>query len=462
VNNAFLSLTGFTKKEALENSSIGLQVWSNIEDRNEMVADLQARRPVINREYLFKTKNGEQLMGLFSAHMMFINSKPCILSSIANINDLKQAERKILEFKERDEAILESIGDAVIAVDTDGKIVLFNHVAVKLTGVSREKAIDKPYSVSVSFVKESDGKPSNDFIHEAISQDKPTKMVNHTLVVRKDNYTTPVATSAAPVKNAAGEIIGCVVVFRDVTQEREIDKAKTEFVSLASHQLRTPITTLRWLSELLASGANGSLNKKQQEYADEIHNASKRMIALVNAILNASRLELGTFVVEPQLVEIKKIAKSYIHELMPQIKKKKIIFKEKYGADIPAIVTDQKLIGIILNNLLTNAIKYTPIGGKIDFTILKKGTDIVLTVADTGVGIPEAQQKKIFTKMFRADNAKTIDPDGTGLGLYIVKEIINRTGGKISFTSEENKGSTFRFVLPLSGMVKKEGSNELL
>ncbi len=462
VNDAFVSLSGYSRKEVMASSSIQQKIWANNKDREEMEADLKAGRPVVNREYLFRNKKGELLVGLFSAQLIRIGNESRILSSIANINDLKLAEEKLLELKERDEAVLESIGDAVFAIDSKGKILLFNRIAETLTGLLAEEVVGKHYGRVVKFVRESDGKLSNDFIKEVIVKNKATKMVSHMMVVRKDGVKIPVADSAAPIKNARGVTIGCVVVFRDATQERIVDRAKTEFVSLASHQLRTPMTALRWISEILSSGVDGLLNEKQQQHANEIHSASKRMIALVNAILNVSRLELGTFAVEPQPVKIQEIMKVCIEELEPQLANKKIKLREKYEDRLPRVQADPKLLGIMLSNLLTNAVKYTPTEGKIDVVVNKNDNEMVVKVVDTGVGIPKAQQSNIFTKMFRADNAKAIDPDGTGLGLYIVKEIMNHTGGRVSFRSRENKGTVFELGLPLVGMREKEGSNELI
>ena len=394
--------------------------------------------------------------------------------AIGNIlGDLEVAKNQLEEARAKDEAILASIGDAVMACDKDGRVMLFNGVAQALTGFSREEIIGNHYGRFLTFIKESDGKPGNDFIAEAITTGKPSQMANHTLIVRKDGKKIPVADSAAPIKDAQGNLVGCVVVFRDVTHEREVDKAKTEFVSLASHQLRTPLSTVNWYAEMLLAGDAGKINKEQKKYLDEIYTGNQRMVELVNALLNVSRLELGTFVIEPEPADIAKLARSVMDEQKPAIDEKKIHLKPSVADNVPIIQADTKLLRMVFQNLLSNSVKYTPEGGTIEFAIwkVKKGEQInvktatedsiAIKVADTGYGIPKDQQDKIFTKFFRADNVREKDTEGTGLGLYIVKSIIEHSGGRIWFESEEDKSTTFYVTLPVSGMKRKEGTKSL-
>jgi len=185
------------------------------------------------------------------------------------------------------------------------------------------------------------------------------------------------------------------------------------------------------------------------------------MIELVNALLNVSRLELGTFKVEPKKIEMKKITKEVIKESVAMLEEKEIKIIEKYDEKIPLIKADPDLTRIILQNLITNAIKYTPTGGKVSVEVAIKKACMIVKVSDTGYGIPKSQQKNIFGKLFRADNVKERDTTGTGLGLYMVKSILESVGGKIWFKSVENKGSQFFVSIPLKGMKKKKGEKKL-
>lgn len=377
------------------------------------------------------------------------------LSSARDITDHKRMENQVIEDKLRDEAILSSIGDAVFATDKNGKILLFNRMAEELIGVPSKEAIGSYYKEIATFVKESDGKPSDDFIVEAITKNKKTKMANHTLLIRKDGYKIPVADSAAPIKNNDGETIGCVVVFRDATKEREIDRAKTEFVSLASHQLRTPTTSINWYSEMLLEGEVGALNEKQKEYLKEIHHGNQRMIELVNALLSVSRIELGTFAIQLGSADITTIADDVLEELQTQIDEKKLKIEKKYKKGVPIIKSDRKLIRIVFQNLLSNAVAYTTSKGKISIEIKKTDMGVHIEIEDDGCGIPYNAQPTIYTKFFRADNARAIKSDGTGLGLYITKSIIKTLGGTISFKSKEGDGTTFSVDIFGRGMTKK-------
>jgi two-component system sensor histidine kinase VicK len=282
-------------------------------------------------------------------------------------------------------------------------------------------------------------------------------MPANTILVKKDGEKIAVGDSAAPIKNQSGRVIGCVIVFRDTTREREIDTAKNEFVSLASHQLRTPLTAINWYLEMLSSGDAGKINNEQKKYIKEIYNGSKRMVALVNALLNTSRIDLGTFAIEPELVDFKDIAESILLELAPDVTRKKMKIEKYYDKNLPKIKADPKLIRIIFQNLLSNAVKYTQEGGKIELKIDKDKKNINIEVSDNGYGIPAKQQEKIFSKLFRADNAREKETDGTGLGLYIIKSILEKTDGKIWFKSKENKGTSFYVTIPLIGMKRKEG-----
>jgi signal transduction histidine kinase len=178
------------------------------------------------------------------------------------------------------------------------------------------------------------------------------------------------------------------------------------------------------------------------------------MVELVNALLDVASLELGTLAIEPEITDIGLLAESVIAEQKPQIVARKIRFSFSHEKDIPLMQADPKLLRMVMQNILSNAIKYSPEGGKIDFSLsLQSNKNILLKISDTGYGIPRNQQDKIFTKLFRADNVRDKDTDGTGLGLYIVKSIVENSGGKIWFKSAvggENQGSTFYVTLPLT------------
>lgn len=250
-------------------------------------------------------------------------------------------------------------------------------------------------------------------------------------------------------------------MFRDITKERGVDKVKTEFVSLASHQLLGPIIAMKWSIETLLSGDVGPISKQQRVVFEEIYQSCNRMADLVDTLLHVSRLELGTLAMKPEPVNVVTLISRIIAEHKTEIKKRNISLSTHFAKDIPTISVDQNLLRMVVVNIFSNALKYTPPKGAIECSVWneKAGKDvngreiradsILIKVADTGCGIPSHQQDKIFSKLFRADNAQALNVGGTGLGLYIVKQIIDRFGGLVWFESQEQKGTTFFVAIPL-------------
>lgn len=375
--------------------------------------------------------------------------------------DLNNERNLAIANQQKDDAILASIGDAVFAIDLQERITLFNPAAERISGYSASYALGRPYQEVLNFIVEATGKKNESFIQHALAGHL-SSMREHTQLVRNDGKKIAVADSAAPIRDARGEQIGAIIVFRDVTREYELDKAKTEFVSLASHQLRTPLSAIGWYTEILLNGDPGKLNKQQLEMVQEIHAGNERMVDLVNSLLNVSRLEVGKLINQAVSTSLQDLATSLHKELSPSIAAKQITYAHAGDAKLPNVTADPKLLRMILQNLLSNAVKYTPDKGKVALTMRRATLEdkhaakmrgsvdaIFISVADTGYGVPKAQQSQIFDKMFRADNARKLEVEGTGLGLYIVKEVVHKLGGGIWFESTEGKGSTFFVVLPV-------------
>lgn len=376
--------------------------------------------------------------------------------------EIASQKNQIESEKNKTESILKSIGDGVFVVNTHLEITMFNKTSESITGYSAEEALGKKYYEILQFFSDSDETKRNDgFIKEAIETGTIHEMPPHTLLINKFGQKIPVADSASPLKDKEGKVIGCVIVFRDIAHEYEIDKAKTEFVSLASHQLRTPLSSINWYAEMLLAGDAGKINSNQKNYLQEIYYGNQRMIELVNSLLNVSRLEMGTFLVEPTKTNILKMADEVIKELTPRSLEKDIKIKKDYDKTLPEINVDPKLMRIIFQNLLSNSIKYTPAKGKVELKINQDAQNLNIAVTDNGMGIPESQKTNIFSKFFRADNVRQTETEGTGLGLYLVKSIIEHSEGKVSFQSIENKETTFFVSLPLLGMRPKKGTKEI-
>jgi signal transduction histidine kinase len=247
------------------------------------------------------------------------------------------------------------------------------------------------------------------------------------------------------VTNISDDEIGNLAgTFNDMLNTlEELDKAKSDFVSLASHQLRTPLTATKWVSEELLLPPAPLSDERKDHYLRQIHASNERMIKLVNQLLDASRIGFGTLAYNPELVHIEDVLKLVMSDIAPEIMNSGVKVRTKFDKHLPVIHIDRTWMQVVLQNLVSNALRYSKPGQSVIVSIVNQNKEILITVKDKGCGIPAAQQGKIFTKLFRADNAKQIVGEGSGLGLYITKALVEQVGGKIWFESTENKGTTF-------------------
>jgi len=261
---------------------------------------------------------------------------------------------------------------------------------------------------------------------------------------------------------AESVVVSCIFTIGRyiIGQFEEIDtlsKLKTEFVSIASHQLRTPLSAIRWETELMLTKLNRGLNAKQRKSIGTINLLATRMTRLVNDLLDVTRIDQGRLILKKEKVDIAEIMGEMIGEFMPLVKEKKlaVIFlnDSKNAATkrkIFNVLSDREKLGLVIENLFSNAIKYTKLGGEIEINLSKKQGFVVLSIKDNGVGIPKDQQMQVFSKFFRSDNIVKYQTEGTGLGLYIAKNIIEQSGGRMWFHSREHIGSVFNFSLPMA------------
>jgi len=244
-------------------------------------------------------------------------------------------------------------------------------------------------------------------------------------------------------------VIGSVVV-NSFDKLAQANKMKTEFVRIASHQLRSPLTSLRWAVDQLMEGVVGRPTEEQIEYLKIISESNQRMLKLINDLLDVSKIEMGSFMFKFEPVDLEKVAKEVIEGLAPFAKANNILLNLVFDPQLPPVHSDQERIRMVFSNLIDNAIKYNLGKGQVDVGAKLKDKNIQVFVKDNGVGIPKEQQKNIFQKFFRSDNAMKHQTIGTGLGLFIVKAIVEANKGKIWFESEENKGTTFLFEIPIA------------
>ncbi|MDO8668752.1 MAG: ATP-binding protein [Candidatus Buchananbacteria bacterium] len=363
---------------------------------------------------------------------------------------------------EKFELAVDSAYDQIVITNPDGLILHANKSIERITGFKLKEVLGRKVGSRELW----GGQMGPDFykkLWKTIKIDKKTfsgELINH----RKngDNYNVLVRIS--PVLDDKNRVVYFVGIERDITKEKEVDKMKTEFVSVASHQLRTPLTAIRWYVEEVYNGELGKLNKNQKDYLKQILESNERMIRLVNDLLNVSRLESGRVTVEPVLTDLVELIGTVVNEcgILAKAKNCQLNFI-KPKSKISKIKIDPVLIAQVINNLVSNSLKYSKSSGEkcsVVIDLSKKDPNVIISVKDNGIGIPSGLQNRVFDKFFRADNAIKSETEGTGLGLYISKMVVEASGGKIWFESSED-GTTFTFTLPLSGSPARKGEKGL-
>ncbi len=353
---------------------------------------------------------------------------------------------------EKDELLINSIVDVIIAVDQQERVILFNDAAQRLTGFAKDDALGRKLEELLTLVTEEPNHGMPALVASVIESGQSQSLARPVVVRgRKSESDTPVTMSVAPFLETSGER-GAVVVLHDVSETVELDKLREEFVSIASHQLRTPLTAIRWLLETMIRGETERKVSLEPKYHDTLHQAYSRTLSmseLVSSLLALSRLDA-------QKVQAK-LAPVSIADLFEKLQLSFTSMADRKGSTLvmtndvsEPVQSDQVILTEVLSNIINNAVKYSREGAHIDVHARIDGDRLVFTVKDDGIGIPKDQQQTIFKKFFRAKNALTFTPEGTGIGLYMVKSFVELLGGEIDFVSEENKGTTFTLSFPLS------------
>lgn len=391
---------------------------------------------------------------------------------LAEMRDTQAAMLNLLEDLEkernvsRDEAarirtVITSIVDGVIMVGTDGLIRVINPTAVRMLGLGDVDAAGKRYGDILPPFENMKGEPLGEDEHPVQKSLHTGQIASGQLTIVRKDGTLPVSYRTAPVISGS-QLVGIVVVFRDIVDEVELDRAKSEFVSIASHQLKTPLNGIRWYIESILDGDFGELTEELRGAIGDVHESSLHMAELIDTLLNVSRIESGRVRIDPQPVALKGVVEEVLNEVRPAVEGKKVVVSTEFDPQVPEIKLDRNLIKVVVQNFITNAIKYSKDGGPVSVTLSKEDGNAKLAVKDTGYGIPLEQQKNIFKKMFRAENVQEKKIEGNGLGLYIAKSVIDTFGGRIWFESVENEGTTFYFTVPLSGVARREGDRTLI
>jgi PAS domain S-box-containing protein len=347
------------------------------------------------------------------------------------------SQKDIEEEKEKILAIIDSLTDGLMVFDEEGKLSLINPAAQKIFEIEKEilgRSI-------VEFLNFPNLKNLFYLLGKEIKE-----VFRKELEIRKNLI---LEVTSLPILKEEKKF-GNLVILHDITREKTIERMKIEFVSISAHQFRTPLSAIRWSLETLSKEKLGKLTEGQKEIVGKAQDSNERMLTLIDDLLDVVSIEEGRRLYKPTFSELEKVIQSVTEYYQEEIRKKQIKFEFQVPSEkLPKIKIDTAKIVLAVKNLLDNAIKYTLPGGMITIALKSTEKEIEFSIEDTGIGIPEDQQQNVFKKFFRGSNAVKIETEGNGLGLFIVKNIIEAHNGKIWFQSEEGEGTTCYFNLPL-------------
>lgn len=363
------------------------------------------------------------------------------------------------------QSLADNIKDAVVVFDSERRIITINSTMKRMAGLKKKKLklADVLNNLENKIKIKDDQKKEGLDLEGAIGKviNKSEKYHIKECSVDGKFFEISINSIQDKKKNKSGG----VMVMRDITRLKEIKEMKTEFISIASHQLRTPLTSIKLFMEMLANERDGALNEKQREYVSDVRESTERMISLVNNLLNVSRLEEGKLKIEPRPDDLVYFIKDVIHGVMQLANDKNIKIKYNYPKkELPKVKLDRTLLHQVVHNLLTNAIKYSPSGQNavIEVNLKNRKDDYLISIKDSGIGISQEERKRIFEKFFRSDDAVKAHAEGSGLGLYVAKIIIESSGADMWLRSQKGKGTTFYISIPHRGMSRKEGGKDLI
>ncbi|MBI3685448.1 HAMP domain-containing protein [Candidatus Azambacteria bacterium] len=367
---------------------------------------------------------------------------------------LQETYARLEQERDRLDAIIANLETGIIEYDHEFRILLMNQKAEEMLGVKKEQVVDTIVT-SDMMVSRQDLTPFVQVLYPILAEEvKKIHIKDGTPDIIEMKLGKPleldVQTVTIPIKDKKGVIARYLKVVRDVSREKAIAKSKSEFISVAAHQLRTPLSAIKWVFRLMLDEDAGPISQEQKDLLKKGYESNERMIELVTDMLDVARIEEGRFGFDFRYADTAALIIKSIEAFTMKAKEKSIALTfEKRGTIPSPIKMDPARIELVLQNLIDNALKYTPLGGAITVTAEAALGYIKVSVADTGIGIPKEQLPKLFSKFFRGTNAVKFQTEGSGLGLFIIKNIVERHGGAVFAETEEGKGSTFSFTIPI-------------
>jgi PAS domain S-box-containing protein len=377
------------------------------------------------------------------------NDEVGVLAGALNqmVVDLSRAQEALRERESYSRLIIETARDAFVAIDVDGMIIDWNRQAENLFGWSREEISGHRFEDTIltpqTYEAQAEGYQHFLSTGEGLVLDQRIEVI----ATHQQGHHFPVEMTVSPIQ--LGETYRFNVFIHDISERKQAEQMKSDFVSFVTHQLRTPLAGIRWLLELATESEEDAIPDEPLSYIQDARESADRLIRLVNDLLDVSRLERGKFALAPEEVKLGELTRSVLSEVNLLVQEKGHRLHYLLTDEIPSVLVDRQLIRQVVLNLVSNAITYTPTAGDITVRLCQVGNTIQWSITDSGIGIPKAAQPRLFEKFYRAENGYTVETEGTGLGLYLVRLILSHFGGRVWCESEEDQGATFLFTLPL-------------
>jgi two-component system cell cycle sensor histidine kinase/response regulator CckA len=395
---------------------------------------------------LYPAEFGVALFAIFSIVLLTMLIGRTARSLYRSDLEHKRAEEKLRQSEQEQRAILSSIAEAVVITDGKGVVVSINRAMERLAGWREEDVRGRAYD-DIYPLLDSRGElipPEERFLLKAIAGREVVATRGYSVaLLTRDGRRLPVSIAAAPILDPEGHLLGGVEILRDVSHEREVDRLKSSLISTVSHELRTPLTMIQGFSELLLSREVDE--ESWREAVKQINVSAGRLGQLIEDLLSVSRIESGRQEVRPGPVDVAGVVQQ-VSMLFARDREVRIEIDDH----LPPVLADEELLMRILTNLVSNAVKYSPPRAPITVAAREGDGNIEVSVSDQGIGMSPAETKRLFEKFYRADRPEVRSATGTGLGLYITRNLVQMQGGDISAESEQGRGTTFRFTLPLA------------
>jgi len=355
-----------------------------------------------------------------------------------------------LKTSENYRTILEQMGDGILMIDPNHQISFYNEVAQELLGFSREEILEKEEHEVLNIFSLKGKRLSGEEECLIANMGRSGVFSGEALIETLGKGRLPVFLHARTIHNVKQEIVGTVLIFRDITKELELERTRREFVAMASHELRTPLTGIKGFLDMILEGDVGKISTKVRAHLMSAYESTERMIRLVEDLLAASRVERGKIEFRLQNIDLLPPISEVVADLSEAAKRKGIFLKlESPPRKLPQISADPDKLREILTNIVGNAIKFTDEGG-VTISLQIKGNSLITLVKDTGIGIAKRDLPHIFKRFYTVETTLARERHGTGLGLYIARQLVEGMGGRIWLESRLGRGSTFSFSLPLA------------